>query len=334
MLKYVVISTGEAAGTSVEIIIKAVQSKPFGAFGGIIVTGDLGVYRKVSEDMALALPFSAYVSCEEELKKAEEREEQYIFFNTSNIDMENFEYGKVSKDTGIASYNALKVADTIICNRLAFTLVTTPVSSESLALAGYKERRISDLLSTFASSDRLCNMLVADKANIFLLSENVGLRRELERVTIENIMDALVQKEGLFVSDYFDNSLPIAVGSINPVDKDGSWCGEEEKSVIIPAVDTARRIGINVVGPIPANILYKHALDGKYSSVLSMLGGEAYAALSKENYVEITWGLPFMRVGSTLDIALESAGKNIADISNMRKALSLAVQISDKGVFA
>ena len=334
MLKYVVISSGEASGTSVEIIIKAVQSKPFGAFGGIIVTGDLGVYRKVSNDLSIPLPFSCFVETDDDLKDAEQHGEQYIFYNTSNIDLANFEYGKVSKDTGIASFEALKVANRIICNRLAFILVTTTVSSESLKLAGYKESGLTDLLSIFASSERLSNMLVAKKANIFLLSNSVSVKEAIEKITVENIIDNLVQKEGLFVSEYFDKSLPIAVGSLNPMRNDGTWSGVEESQIIEPAIDVARKIGIKAVGPISSDRLYKEAIEGKYSAILAMLRGEAYAALSVEDYVVITWGLPYMRVGSTTDISLDLAGKNIADITNLKKALEIAVQISDKGVFA
>lgn len=334
MLRYVVISMGEASGTCVEIIIKAVQAKPFGAFGGIIVTGDLSVFRKVSDDLELSLPFTSFVSDERELKIAEEKGEQYIFYNTSNIDISRFEYGKVSAETGAASYNALKEAVRLICNRLAFTLVTTAISPEALKSAGYKERGLTELLELFASSSRLSNMLVAEKANVFLLSHKRSVKMAVEKVRTENIIDALVQLDGLFVSDYFDSSLPIAVGALNPYLGDDKWCGEEEENAIIPAIEIARKIKLNVVGPVRVENLYNNALNGEYSAVLAMQRNEAYAALSGKNMVLITWGLPFMRVGCTSAVGLKDAGKNIADISNMKKALEIAVKISDKGVQA
>lgn len=334
MLRYVAISMGEASGTCVEIIIKAVQSKPFGAFGGIIVTGDLSVFKKVSKDMSIPLPFTSYVCCEEDLQRAEEDGEQYIFYNTSVIDMDKFEYGKISADTGKASYDSLRIAVNLILNRLAFTLVTTSISPEALTLAGYKEHGLTELLSLFASSSRLSNMLVSGKANIFLLSHKRSVKRAVEHVNRENIIDALVQMDGLFVSDYFDSSLPIAVGALNPYLGDGKWCGEEEDNAIIPAIKTANMIKLNVVGPIRVERLYNEALEGKYSAVLAMQRNEAYAALAGKDMVVITWGLPFMRVGSTSAVSLDDAGKNRADISNMKKALEIAVKISDKGVIA
>lgn len=334
MLRYVAISMGEAAGTCVEIIIKTVQSKPFGAFGGIVVSGDLGVFKKVANDLSIPLPFSAFVESEEGLKRAQEEGEQYIFFNCSNIDLDKFEYGTVSAETGEASYRALQSAVNLICNRLAFTLVTTSISPEALKLAGHKEGGLTELLGVFASSSRLNNMLVAGKARIFLLSHRRAVKSAIEKVCIENIIDALVTMDGLFVSDYFDSSLPIAVGALNPAFDDGSWCGEEEEKVIAPAVATARRIGIKAIGPIAVETLYKNALKGEYAAVLGMLRNEAYAALIDKNMVVITWGLPFMRVGSTTEIGLDLAGHNLGDITNMRKALEIAIQISDKGVLA
>ncbi len=334
MLRYIAIPMGEASGTCVEIIIKTVQSKPFGSFGGIIVTGDRAVFKRVSSDISIPLPFSAFVENEDELKSALEEGEQYIFYNTSHIDMTKFEYGKVSSDTGRASYEALKVAVALNLNQYAFALVTTAISPEALHLAGHKESGLTELLGYFASSSRLMNMLVSEKANIFLLSHRRSVRSAIEKVTQENILDALISIDGLYVSDYFDSSLEIAVGALNPSLGDGIWSGDEEEKAIKPAIDIAKRIGIKVTGPVDVEVLYKNAFKGKYSAILAMQRNEAYAAISDKEMVMITWGLPFMRVGSTEDVGLDLAGKNIAPIDNMKKALDTAVHISDKGVFA
>ena len=61
MTRYIALPMGEASGVSPEMIIKALQSENHRRYGGVIVIGDLDLFKKVSRDLLLPLPFSAYV---------------------------------------------------------------------------------------------------------------------------------------------------------------------------------------------------------------------------------------------------------------------------------
>ena len=71
MLRYTVLSMGEPAGTSPEVMLKTLSELSSIAGVGIIAVGDEGVVRKTSADLNLELPFSAYVDSMEALEKAE-----------------------------------------------------------------------------------------------------------------------------------------------------------------------------------------------------------------------------------------------------------------------
>ena len=327
---------GEPAGTSPEIITRTLRGLVRDPEAAVIVTGDDGIFRRLASDIDLPLPFTFYAESHDELSKAEEEGERLIFYRSSSIDLRSFSYGAVSAQTGKASYEALHCAVDIIQNGLGHSLVTSPISSTALSMAGYREQSLFELLGLFASASWTMNMIEAGKMNIFGLTHRRSLRSAVEAVTRENLISALIRIDSLRVSPYFDGSKPIAVASLNPMRADGTWTGDEEEKVIIPAIETLRALGAPVIGPIPSDSVYERAVSGEFSSVLTMTAGEGFAAAAAApgRAVMLTWGLPFMRVGVMGDAGLPLAGKGIASIEKMQAALSEALRLRDVSLMA
>ena len=322
------ISMGECAGTGPEVIVKALAA---GAFPDVVVFGARCVFERLSSDLALSLPFSAYVSSLPELGEAIGMGKSCIFYDIRELEGLSFEYGHVSAQTGRASFLSLRKAVEAITNGYAYSLVTGALSSEALSLAGYSERSNSDLLRTFADTDRLISMLYSGPMDIFLLSDRCSVSSAAAAVTRESIINALILIDSLHVSSFFDRSKPIAVAALNPPDEDGGWTGNEEENAIIPAIETARKIGISVSGPYSAENLYTLAKHGSFSSILAYLRNEAYAAASSygiDNTVVISWGLPFACVMLSQETELDIAGMKQASGLNMSKALETAIMLS------
>lgn len=333
MLRYIVLSMGEPAGTSPEMILKATKALSDTFEGGIIVTGDEGVFSHTASDLSIDPCFEYLAEDEEDLRRAEEDGVRFIFFRSSSIDLSSFEYGKVSAETGEASFKALERAVSIIQNGLADSLVTSPVSARALEAAGHEERSVFSLLSRFASSSRLMNMIVAGKINMFGLTHRRALSEAISAITRENVIEALVSIDALRISRFFDHDKPIGVCSLNPVDRDGEWTGSEEGDFIIPAIEVARQIGMNVEGPFSPEVLFRRAAKGEFSSVLVMTAGVGYAASAAaapdEAYM-LTWGLPFLRLGIIGEAGLEDAGKDRVTIKPMVTAVIEALRLSDR----
>ena len=110
MLRYAVLSMGEAAGTSPEIILRSVIALSATPGAGLIIAGDRGVFERVASDLSLVLPFTAYAEDLDSLRAAEDAGERLIFLSSSSMDMEAFSYGCPTAETGHASYKALEAA--------------------------------------------------------------------------------------------------------------------------------------------------------------------------------------------------------------------------------
>ncbi len=337
MLRYAVLSMGEPSGISPEVMLKALHALSDEAGAGIIAVGDENVIRKASADLDIELPFSAYVDSMVSLERAEELGNNFIFYSATSINISSFSYGIVSVETGKAAFESLKTSIDIIQNGLGHTLVTYPVSSKALEMAGYKERSVNDMLRRFASSDRLHLMIKSGEMNIFGLTHRNSLRNAVVAVTRENIISAIIDIDALFVSSYFDRTKPIAVSSLNPMLPGEGWAGPDEESVIKPAIEIVRNLGINAIGPIAPEFLFEKAVRGEYSTILVMIANEAFAAAAAsspgESYL-LTWGLPFIRIGTIAGLGLEMAGKGIADPSRYIAAVRAGLLVRDTDALA
>ena len=123
----------------------------------------------------------------------------------------------------------------------------------------------------------------------------------------------------------------IAVAALNPHGSDGGLLGNEEAEEIGPAVDEARRNGINASGPVPADIVFHQAINDQYDTVLCMYHDQGHIPVKVygfEESITANLGLPFVRTSVDHGTAFDIAGRGIADHTSMLEAIRLAVGLS------
>ena len=131
---------------------------------------------------------------------------------------------------------------------------------------------------------------------------------------------------------YFKIPRPvIAVCGLNPHAGEGGRMGTEEIKIIIPTIQTARRRGINVVGPLAADTLFSPDIPHKYDAVVAMYHDQGLIPVKTlyfSKVVNLTVGLPFIRTSPAHGTAYDIAGKNKANPASMIEAIKLAAQLT------
>ena len=330
MVKYIALPMGEASGVSPEMIIKALQVENHKYYGGVIVIGDLNLFKKVARDIQLPLPFSAYVSSDEELLEREKEGEIHIFYDLQLLDMDLFKYGVISSQTGRATYACTAKAVSLIQDSYATSLVTVPLDARAITMAGINENRYQTMLPEFCSSGRGINMLDSSGVKIFSHTHHVPLRKALEDITFEKILDTIIHVDSLTTNErVFEIEKPLAIASVNPHHADSLSYDAEEQDILIPAIEAAKAIGINIIGPVSGDHLMHRAKKGLYRAVITLFHDQAHIAAMSfdfEHTVTITWGLPFLVVGVDRGAMLERAGKNIMMPYNLIQALKISTE--------
>ncbi len=128
-----------------------------------------------------------------------------------------------------------------------------------------------------------------------------------------------------------DSRPTIGVAALNPHAGEEGLFGDEETSVIAPAVEQARAEGIDAVGPLPTDTLMTRARDGQFDAVVAMYHDQGHIALKlldMHRAVNITLGLPIVRTSVAHGTAFDLAWQGRAESSGMIEAIRVAAGLA------
>ncbi len=214
-------------------------------------------------------------------------------------------------------------------------MVTAPVNKESIVRAGERFIGQTELLSEMANSRETAMMLLGHDERgrwlrVVLATTHVSIRRLPDQLTRENILLAI----RLAARSCHDLGLPrarVAVCGLNPHAGEGGAMGDEEITVIGPAVREAQALHLDVTGPLSADALFYHVFRGDYDVVVAMYHDQGLVPLKMigfETGVNWTLGLPFIRTSPDHGTAYDIAGQGKADPASMISAMRLAAQLA------
>ena len=119
---------------------------------------------------------------------------------------------------------------------------------------------------------------------------------------------------------------------LNPHCGDGGAFGVEDQEIVLPAIEKAKKTDARckqVVGPIPADTAFFRCLEGEFDAVLAMYHDQGLGPLKTAHFydaVNITGGLPFLRVSPDHGPAADRFGSNSANPASFREALKLCIR--------
>jgi 4-hydroxy-L-threonine phosphate dehydrogenase PdxA len=166
-----------------------------------------------------------------------------------------------------------------------------------------------------------------------LLAHEFGVQNfslVLSNCTPERADDVLTLA-GSFVRALGKHDEPIGVAGLNPHAGENRIFGDEDADVLEPAVARGRERGINAHGPIPADALIPAAVRGKWNIIIACYHDQGHApfkAVYGDDGVNITIGLPVVRVSVDHGTAFDIAGKGIAREASLVLSCDRAAQLA------
>ncbi len=213
-------------------------------------------------------------------------------------------------------------------------LVTAPVNKEAIIHSGQPFIGQTEFLSELAGSQRTAMMLLGHDdrdrwLRVVLVTTHLPLRLVSENISAPKV-ELAIELAAQACADLGLEQSRVAVCGLNPHAGEGGELGTEEITSITPAVNAARRRGLNVSGPHPADALFYNVFKGDYEIVVAMYHDQGLAPLKMigfETGVNWTLGLPFIRTSPDHGTAYNIAGQGIANPASMRAAIRLAKQL-------
>ena len=247
----------------------------------------------------------------------------------------NVRYGEISAEYGRVALQAIDDAVAAIERGECSALVTAPIHKQSIALAGSVHPGHTEILAARAGLNRYAHDYAmyfdSPRLRTVLLSVHVPLREALAVIDADSIA-ALAKLTSRELTRLYGQAPRIAVAGVNPHAGEGGKFGDEEAE-IARGIELARAAGLAVTGPHPPDTVFLGATRGRYDVVMAMYHDQGLIpvkTLDFEHSVNVTLGLPYLRVSVDHGTAFDIAGKGIADAAPMRYAIEWAARHAEK----
>ena len=329
-LPYVAVTMGDGAGVGPEIIVAALLDPHVNRESRPVVIGDALRLRQAAVTLNLAPNIVAVASVDDAVFEPDR-------INVIDLALlpEQLPWGKLSVDAGHAAYEYIRVAAELAMSGKVQAICTAPLNKEALHAAGHIYPGHTEILAALTGIDEVSMMLSTSKFKVIHVTTHIGLVDAINKInpalverTIRRGHEALIRA-----------GIPrpkIGVCAINPHAGEGGLFGYgEEAEKIEPGVSAARKSGIDVYGPLPADTLFFLAGRGDYDLVVAMYHDQGHGpvkVLGIEAGVNITVGLPVIRTSVDHGTAFDIAGKALADPHSMLEALHQAAEMATRRI--
>jgi len=212
----------------------------------------------------------------------------------------------------------------------ACALVTGPIDKARVAavLGQGFVGQTEYVAERFGQRGREVMMLAGDRLRVALLTTHLPLRQVAERISVTGTLRVL-RTLAADLRRWFGVAAPrLGLCALNPHAGDHGHLGHEEQDVLCPAVAQAQAEGLQVDGPWPADSLFHHAQDGRWDAVVAVYHDQGLGplkALAFRDAINLTLGLPALRVSPDHGVARDIAGQGVADPESTVRALTLAL---------
>ncbi len=241
-----------------------------------------------------------------------------------------FRPGELSAAAGRAALDAVeRAAADALAGRLD-AIATGPINKEALALAGSPWRGHTELLAHVTGAREVAMMFHSPRLCVVLATVHVPLSavpRLLTRDRVETVLDLAAAH-----LPRFGVARPrLALAGLNPHAGEGGLLGTEDRDVLAPAAAAARERGIDVAGPLPADTVFRQAVDGRFDAVVACYHDQGLIPVKLAAFgeaVNVTLGLPIVRTSVDHGTAFDIAGRGVADAASLVQAVVLAARLA------
>jgi 4-hydroxythreonine-4-phosphate dehydrogenase len=249
--------------------------------------------------------------------------------NLSEIDADKVFWGNPTAETGRAMIDYINTASDLALKGHIAAMVTCPINKAAIQIAGYYYSGHTDLLAERTRSENFAMMFAGNRLRVVLVTIHVPLK-EVPSLLSEQKVLLTIQLAWQTLHERFAVKTPrIAVAGLNPHAGEGGLFGNEEKTIILPAIHNAINIGLDVTGVLPPDTVFYQAANGRFDAVVSMYHDQGlipFKLLHFKDGVNITLGLPIIRTSVDHGTAYDIAGTGTADPGSLVSAINMAAQ--------
>ena len=331
------ITMGDPASIGPEITVKALAQPGIYEFCRPLVVGDACMLRRARRVTGLEDVRIHEVAAPAE---AEFTPGTIDVMDMGLVDAEALPIGRVSAAAGEAAFRYVEKAIALAMADEVDGTVTNAFNKEAINLAGHHFSGHTEVYAAYTNTRKYTMMLAHGDLRVVHVSTHVSLREACDRVRKDRVLE-VIQIAWQACRDLGIDCPRVGVAGLNPHSGENGLFGREEIEEIIPAIEAARAQGIDTDGPVPPDTVFSKARGGWYDIVVAMYHDQGHIPLKLLGFVynpergawdavegvNITLGLPIVRVSVDHGTAFDQAGSGQASPSSLINAIDYAARL-------
>ncbi len=335
------ITLGDPAGIGPEVIVRALARRDVRAACQPVVIGDVERVRAaastVGRRLAIEVVDEAGLASGRTAARRAASGTGVAILPVSTLSTRACRPGRPTLEGGRAAYQYIRTATRLALSGALDGIVTAPINKATVTRAGFPISGHTELLRELTHAREVRMMLMGERLRVVLVTMHVALSAVPRALGVREITRTiLIAAEHL--RRYHGIARPrLAVAGLNPHAGEGGLFGDEEATIIAPAVRRACQAGARASGPFAADSLFFRAVNGEFDAVIAMYHDQGLIPLKLLHFhdgVNVTMGLPIVRTSPDHGTAYDIAGKGTADPGSMTAAILLAARMARSGAAA
>jgi len=331
------ISVGDPAGIGPEITAKALSLPKIYEICRPMVVAEAEMMKDAIKFSRLDLKIHAISSPKEGFYQLGVMD----VLDMKNIDGQSIRHKVISAEYGRASFEYIKKVIELAQSKEIDATVTGPISKEAINQAGFHYSGHTEIYADLTHTKDYAMMLVHKDFRVIHVTTHVSLREACNRVKKDRVYQVIMLGYDAVRRLGIENP-KIAVSGLNPHAGESGMFGREEIEEIEPAIERAQRKGLMVEGPIPPDTVFSKMQGGQYDLVVVMYHDQGHIPTKLIGFqyddrtktwgsmsgVNITCGLPIIRVSVDHGTAFGKAGEGRGNPESMIQAIHIAAQLA------
>lgn len=327
-LPMLAVTLGDVAGIGPEVTAKMLlKHANLRQKARLFVIGDVASLKKAAKQIGFEESAVVEVSCTKEVSN----EPGTIEVIQVGPSLAEVQLATLDARAGAASAQFVMKACALARAGEIDGIVTAPLNKEAMHMGGYEWPGHTELLAHEFNVDNYSLVLSSGDLFVFHATTHVSMKQAVEDCTPQRF-DEIFNLVHAFSKALGRDGEAIAVAGLNPHAGENNLFGSEETDIIVPAINRARERGINIHGPIPGDVIWPQAVRDKRWRFMVMCyhdqGHAPFKAVYGDQGVNITVGLPVVRVSVDHGTAFDIVGKNIAREDSLIMAVERAAELS------
>ncbi|MFH1804097.1 MAG: 4-hydroxythreonine-4-phosphate dehydrogenase PdxA [Pseudomonadota bacterium] len=246
--------------------------------------------------------------------------------------------GTASPDTAAIVIASIMKAVELTRMGATSAVVTNPIQKSALYQAGFPHPGHTEFLAELAGPGTIPVMMLANsQLRVVPMTIHIALSRVPDALTIDLIIRLAHITSRALAQDFGISHPRLAITGLNPHAGEDGAMGDEEQTVMIPAIRQLQQDGLNVVGPMPADTMFHAEARTHYDVALCPYHDQALIPVKTLDFhggVNVTLGLPFIRTSPDHGTALNIAGKGFARPDSLIAAIRMAASMARNRLLA